>query len=188
MKRQAWLAERRAALVAAYDADADTYGDDEYPSDMQREWVARVLRLIPPGGTVLDAPCGTGKYFPMLAAAGHLITGADQSAGMLAQARARGIAFSLEHTSLQDLSYAGQFDAVLTIDAMQHIPPEGWPGVQANLHRAARPGGWLYLTVHELERHHLGQAFEHLSARGLPRSAGRACRGRRARLPLLPGP
>jgi hypothetical protein len=27
MERQAWLAERRAALVAAHDAEAATYGD-----------------------------------------------------------------------------------------------------------------------------------------------------------------
>src|SRR5215470_15881440 len=83
MERQVWLAERRAALVAAWDAEAATYGDEEYPWDMQRDWVARVLRLIPSGGAVLDAPCGTGKYFPMLAAAGCRVAGADQSAGML---------------------------------------------------------------------------------------------------------
>jgi SAM-dependent methyltransferase len=168
VERQVWLAERRAALVAGYDADAATYGDDEYPRDTQREWVARVVRLIPPGAMVLDAPCGTGKYFPMLAAAGHRVVGADQSAGMLARARARGIAFSLEHVSLQELSYVRQFDAVLTIDAMQHIPPEDWPGVLANLHRAARPGGVVYLTVHELEQHYLQRSFASLSARGLP--------------------
>jgi 2-polyprenyl-3-methyl-5-hydroxy-6-metoxy-1,4-benzoquinol methylase len=150
MERQVWLAERRAALVAGWDAEAAGYGDDEYPWDTQRDWVARVLRLIPPGGTVLDAPCGTGKYFPMVAAAGHWVAGADQSAAMLARARARGIAFSLEHTSLQDLSHLREFDAVLTIDAMEHIPPEDWPGVLANLHQAARPGGLVYLTVHEL--------------------------------------
>jgi cyclopropane fatty-acyl-phospholipid synthase-like methyltransferase len=172
MERQVWLAERRAALVAGYDADAATYGDDEYPSDMQREWVARVLALIPPGATVLDAPCGTGKYFAMLAAAGARVAGTDQSAGMLAKARVRGIAISLEQTSLQELSYVRRFDAILTIDAMEHIPPEDWPGVLANLHRAARPGGLLYLTVHELERHHLQQAFESLSARGLPAVRG----------------
>ena len=82
MERQVWLAGRRAALAAAWDAEAATYGDEEYPWDTQREWVARVLGLIPPGGTVLDAPCGTGKYFAMLAAAGHRVAGADQSAGM----------------------------------------------------------------------------------------------------------
>jgi cyclopropane fatty-acyl-phospholipid synthase-like methyltransferase len=172
MERQVWLAERRTALVASYDADAATYGDDEYPWDTQREWVARLLGLIPPGGTVLDAPCGTGKYFPILAAAGVRVVGADQSAGMLARARTRGIAVSLEHTSLQELSWVGQFDAVLTIDAMEHIPPEDWPGVLANLHRATRPGGLVYLTVHELPEHHLGQAFASLSACGLPAVLG----------------
>jgi SAM-dependent methyltransferase len=172
MERQVWLAERRAALAAAWDAEAATYGDEEYPWDTQREWVARVLGLIPPGGTVLDAPCGTGKYFPMLAAAGHRVAGADQSAGMLARARARGIAFSLEHTSLQDLSYPGRFDAVLTIDAMQHIPPEDWPGVLAGLRRAVRPGGLVYLTVQDLHQHHIQRAFESLCARGLPAVRG----------------
>ena len=88
MDRQAWLADRRAAVVAVYDAEAPTYDEHEYPSDVQREWVARALGLIPPGGTVLDAPCGTGKYFPSVAAAGHRVVGADQSARMLAQAGA----------------------------------------------------------------------------------------------------
>jgi ubiquinone/menaquinone biosynthesis C-methylase UbiE len=106
MERQEWLAERRAALAAAYDAEAAAYDDGPQPWDVQRAWVARVLGLIPPGGAVLDTPCGTGKYFAMLAAAGHRVAGADQSAGMLARARARGIAFSLQRTSLQDLSYA----------------------------------------------------------------------------------
>ncbi len=32
MDRQAWLAERRAAVVAAYDAEAAAYDQHEYPS------------------------------------------------------------------------------------------------------------------------------------------------------------
>jgi cyclopropane fatty-acyl-phospholipid synthase-like methyltransferase len=172
MERQVWLAGRRAALAAAWDAEAATYGDEEYPWDTQREWVARVLGLIPPGGTVLDAPCGTGKYFAMLAAAGHRVAGADQSTGMLARARARGIAFSLQRTSLQDLSYAARFDAVLAIEAMQHIPPEDWPGVLAKLGRAVRPGGLVYLTVQVLGQHHIQRAFESLRGRGLPAVRG----------------
>ena len=101
----------------------------------------------------------------MLAAAGHRVVGADQSAGMRARAQARGIAFSLQRTSLQDLSYASRFDAVLTIEAMQHIPPEDWPGVLANLRRAVRPGRPVYLTVQDLHQHHIQRAFESLHAR-----------------------
>lgn len=50
----------------------------------------------------------------------------------------------------------------------QHISPEDWPGVLANLRRAAQPDGLMYLTVHELDRHHLDRAFASLAARGLP--------------------
>jgi cyclopropane fatty-acyl-phospholipid synthase-like methyltransferase len=144
--------------VAAYEDLAPAYNEHEYPSDLQREWVAGVLRLIPPGGIVLDAPCGTGKYFPMVAAAGHQVAGVDQSAGMLAQARARGIAFQLEQVALQDLSHTREFDAVITVDAMENIPPEDWPLVLANLHRAVRPGGVMYLTVEEVEQADIDQA------------------------------
>jgi SAM-dependent methyltransferase len=107
----------------------------------------------------------------MLAAAGHRVAGADQSAGMPARAQARGIAFSLQRTSLQDLSYAGRFGAVLTIEAMQHIPPEDWPCVLANLRRAVRPGGLAYLTVQELNQHHI-QRPSRAFARGLPAVRG----------------
>lgn len=187
MDRQAWLAERRAAVVAAYDAEASTYSDDEYPSDMQQEWVTRVLRRIPPGAIVLDAPCGTGKYFPLVVAAGHRVAGVDQSAGMLAQAEGRGIAFSLERTALQDMSYEQDFDAVITVDAMENIPPEDWPLVLANLHRAVRPGGLMYMTVEEVRQSHIDWAFESLRARGLPAVRGELVEGDAAGYHYYPG-
>jgi ubiquinone/menaquinone biosynthesis C-methylase UbiE len=187
MDRREWLAERRAAVIAAYDADAPAYDQHDYPSDLQRQWVARAMRLIPPGGTVLDAPCGTGKYFALVAAAGHRVAGVDQSAGMLAEAQARGIAFSLEHTALQDLSYAREFDAALTVDAMENIPPEDWPLVLANLHRAVRPDGVMYLTVEEVDQSKIGQAFDSLSERGLPIVRGEIVEGDVAGYHYYPG-
>src|SRR5579859_1213337 len=139
MDRESWLAERRSAIVAEYDADAPTYDLHGYPTGMQEQWVARLLSMLRPDAFVLDAPCGTGRYFPMIKAAGMRVAGIDQSAGMLDQARARGIATRLEQRTLQAMSYEADFDAVLTIDAMEHVPPEDWPGVAANVRRAVRP-------------------------------------------------
>src|SRR5262245_16058842 len=186
MDRRVWLAQRRQAVIAAYDAEAPTYDEHHYPSDMQREWVARALRLIPPGGTVLDAPCGTGKYFPLAAAAGHRVAGVDQSAGMLAQARARGIAFSLEHTALQDASYVHEFDAVITVDTMENIAPEDWPLVLANVHRAIRPGGVIYLTVEEVSQSRAIRPSP-TSPRGLPAVRGEIVEGDVAGYHYYPG-
>ncbi len=187
MDRSAWLAERRDAVVASYDAEAPTYDENEYPTGPQQAWVARLLQLCPPGGAVLDAPCGTGRYFPMVAAAGHRIAGVDRSAGMLTQARAREIAFSLEQIALQDLSYSHEFDAVMTIDAMENIPPEDWPLVLANVHRAVRPGGFLYMTVEEIEEAEIEHAFETLSGRGVPAVRGEVVEGDVANYHYYPG-
>lgn len=122
----------------------------------------------PIGGIVLDAPCGTGSYFPMVADAGHRVVGIDQSGGMLSQARARGIAVELEQVGLQELEFVARFDAVMTIDAMENVSPEDWPVVLANLHRAVRPGRHLYLTVEEQDQEDIDASYARLVARGLP--------------------
>ena len=177
MNRATWLAQRRLAVVATYDDGAPEYDQLEYPADTQREWVIRLGAQLPKNSLVLDAPCGTGKYFPIVAAAGHRVVGVDQSAGMLEQARGRGIAVSLEHMSLQNVAHEHRFDAVLTIDAMENVPPEEWPIVLANLHRALRPGGLLYMTVEEVTEAEVESAFAALSDQGLPAVRGEVIEG-----------
>jgi ubiquinone/menaquinone biosynthesis C-methylase UbiE len=187
MDRLTWLDQRRAAVLASYDQEAPTYDDRSYPTEIQQDWVARLLRACPAAAKILDVPCGTGRYFSMVAAAGHRVVGADQSAGMLAQARERGIAIALDQVRLQELSYVGEFDAVLTIDAMENIPPEDWPLVLANLHRAARPGGFVYLTVEEVAEPVIEEAFAMLTRRGLPAVRGEVIDGDVAGYHYYPG-
>lgn len=177
MHRRAWIDERRAAVITDYDAEAATYDQDPYPNEVQQEWVRRLLATCPPGGTVLDAPCGTGRYFPLVADSGRRVVGIDQSAGMLEQARARGIAIELEQVGLQELAFIARFDAVMTIDAMENVAPEDWPLVLANLHRAMRASGHLYLTVEEQDQEHVEAAYAELVARGLPAVAGEVVEG-----------
>ena len=91
MDRQTWLRERRQTAEERHDTiHAFTY--DEHYGEIgptHRRFVADLLERCPPGGTVLDAACGTGKYFAMVLDAGRRVVGTDQSTGMLARARAR---------------------------------------------------------------------------------------------------
>src|SRR6476620_3363418 len=127
--------ERRAAVEASYDAEAPAYDEDPYPAETQKRFVERLVATSPPGGIVLDAPCGTGQYFALVAAAGRRVVGIDQSAGMLAQAQARGIAVALHRVGLQELVLEEDFAAAMTVDAMENVFPEDWPAVLANLRR-----------------------------------------------------
>jgi cyclopropane fatty-acyl-phospholipid synthase-like methyltransferase len=172
VRRRRWIDERRAAVVAAYDAEAATYDRHSYPNKPQQKWVKRLLTLCPDRSIVLDAPCGTGRYFHLVAAAARQVVGIDQSSNMLAEAQRRGIAIDLQHVGLQELSFVDRFDAVMTIDAMEHIAPEDWPLVVTNLHRALRPGGHLYLTVEEQPDADFPVAHKALLDRGLPAAPG----------------
>ena len=185
--RRDWLLQRRAVVEATYDAEAPSYDEHPYPVETQRRFVERLLATCPHGGIVLDAPCGTGQYFSLVAAAGRRVVGIDQSAGMLAQARARGIAVALHQIGLQELDFENEFDAAMTVDAMENVFPEDWPAVLANLHRAVRPGGHLYLTVEEVPETVIDDAFADMSARGLPVVRGEVIEGDVAGYHYYPG-
>lgn len=168
MDRASWLRERRAAVEATYDAEAPTYDDTPYPTTSHGRFIDLLLETCAPGGLVLDAPCGTGQYHPTIVATGRRVIGIDQSAGMLGMARARGLAERCEQVGLQELAFTDAFDGAMTIDAMENIPPEDWPLVLANLHRALRAGTHLYLTIEETSTEGLDVAYRELLARGLP--------------------
>lgn len=186
-KRRTWLAERRATVMAAYDEEAAEYDANVYPVPLHAPFVRKLVDTCPPGGIVLDAPCGTGRYFARVTGAGRRVIGIDQSAGMLAQTRARGLAEALEQTGLQELAFDRAFDAAMTIDAMENVPPEEWPVVLANLHRAVRPGGHLYLTVEEIDEGKVDSAFADAQSRGLPALRGEVIEGDTAGYHYYPG-
>ncbi len=178
MDRRAWLDERRANAEERFDRlYAPTYDEDDIPiTATHRRFVAAVIESCPPGGSILDAACGTGRYFEMILAAGRQVVGIDQSAGMLAQARSKFPEAPLEKVGLQELRRAGEFDAAICVDAMENVFPEDWPLVLANLRRAVS-GGLVYVTVEQILDADLAEAFARATAQGLPVVRGETLRG-----------
>ena len=171
MDRRAWLDQQRAAVEADYTMDAPTYEVGNYPiSDTHRRFVARVVDACPRGGVILDIPCGTGRYFEHVAAQGRRVVGSDQSIGMAAQARQRGIAERVDGIGLQELADVAAFDGVLCIDAMEHVPPEDWPIVLGNLARALRRDGLLYSSLEVMvgQEAAVERAYAEATAQGFP--------------------
>ena len=178
MDRAEWLADRRAAVERSYTLDAPTYDDGYDPATAEhRRFVTRLIDTCPPAGMVLDAPCGTGPYVGMVLATGRGVVGADQSAGMLEQARLKHPGVRFELIGLQELAFDSEFDAAMCVDAMENVPPEEWPLVLGNIRRALRPAGHLYLTVEEIERGEVDAAFEQAIAAGLPVVQGEVIEG-----------
>lgn len=169
MDRREWLAERRTSVEHDYTRDAPTYDDGYDPASLvHRRFVDRLISTCPDGGRVLDAACGTGPYLDMVLDAGRQVVGTDQSAGMLARAKAKHPDVQLEDVGLQELAFEGEFDAAMCIDAMEHVPPEDWPRVLGNLRQALQSGGYFYLTVEEVDRRELDRVFVETKEAGLP--------------------
>jgi SAM-dependent methyltransferase len=63
-------------------------------ADAPSPWIMRWAHLIPPGGSVLDLACGSGRHLRWLAARGLRVTGVDRDRDALA--RSAGVAELIE--------------------------------------------------------------------------------------------
>lgn len=90
-----------------------------------------------PGERILDLGCGDGALTEKIAAAGAHVLGIDSSHDLLNAARARGL--HVRYMDGQQLSFAGEFDAVFSNAALHWMkqPREVLRGVKL----ALKPGG-----------------------------------------------
>ena len=171
MDRFAWLREKRrlteermdTLFAPIYDAD---WGVSIAPA--HQRFFVRFLGLCPAGALILDAACGTGKYWPLILASGRTVLGIDQSQEMLKRAHAKNPEVATEKVGLQEMSYQEAFAGACCMDAMEFIFPEDWLLVLSNLHRALLPGGPLYFTVEIADEQAIAQAFAAGQEMGLP--------------------
>ena len=170
MERAEWLKRMREMTEAIYDHDSPEYWTKfgVYPNETQLEFLRKFLDRVPPHSRLLSAACGAGRYDGMLQEAGHWVTGIDQSAGMLAQAKEHFPEIQYEKMGLQEMNFHEEFDGMICIDAMEHICPEDWPGIIRNFSEALKIGGVLYFTVEVPDPEEVNASYEKSKAMGLP--------------------
>lgn len=172
--RAAWLQEKRRLTEFRYDTVFSRDYDQQYGfiDPTHRRYLEKVLSLTPPGSTILDAACGTGKYWQLILQSGRRVVGIDQSAEMLRLAKAKHPEVPTEKMALQDMSFEREFPAVICVDTMENVSPEDWPPVLANFHRALMIGGYLYITVELLSEDEIKRAYQLGREMGLPLVVG----------------
>jgi SAM-dependent methyltransferase len=96
-----------------------------------------VHAAVPPGATVLELGCGTGRVLRPLAALGHPVTGVDDSADMLARIPDLPTVCS----PIQSLRLDREFDVVLLASTMINAEPSLRQGFLATVSRHVRGDG-----------------------------------------------
>jgi ubiquinone/menaquinone biosynthesis C-methylase UbiE len=170
MDRTAWLKEQRRLTVEQEDRIYSSIYDENWGAidPIHEQFLHQFLRLCPPNGLILDAACGTGKYWPLIRAAHRRIFGIDQSKGMLARAHEKFPDAPIEKVGLQEMRYGEAFDGAVCTDAMENIPPEDWPLVLGNFYRAIKPEGCFYFTVEITTEQEIEKAFADEKRSGYP--------------------
>ena len=173
MDRIAWLQEMRRKCEEQYDFESAQYDEEGgvYSNIAHQQFLQEFLSLLPENSSILDAPCGTGRYLPFLLEKSHSVVGIDQSQGMLDRAKAKFPIVQFEKVGLQEIAFQEIFDGAICMDAMENVPPEDWSLVLGNFHRALKPHGYFYFTVETIEmadEKEIQQAFERAQQAGLP--------------------
>lgn len=120
-------------------------------SAQQSETHARiVLQLLQlrPGQQLLDVPCGLGRLSLPLARHGLCVTGMDATASYIEaarrQARQDGVSACFMHGDMREMTFDGQFDAVLNwFGSFGYFADADMLELTRGFYRALQPGGRL---------------------------------------------
>ncbi|HEX5504497.1 MAG TPA: class I SAM-dependent methyltransferase [Thermomicrobiales bacterium] len=116
---------------------------------VRERWLRRWLPLGP-GRLVLDAGCGDGRFALWNGGSGARIVGLD-AAPLFADAALDAV--DLVRGDLRALPFpTACFDAVYSIDVMEHLDAHGLEGYFAEIARVLKPGGLCYLYSNTRER------------------------------------
>jgi ubiquinone/menaquinone biosynthesis C-methylase UbiE len=171
MERSEWLKAKRRTGEERMDTLWAPIYDENWGGTIEashQSCIHKFLALCPKGCTILDAACGTGKYWSLILESGRKVVGIDQSQGMLDRAKAKFPQIPAQKLGLQEISDENTFDAIICMDALELVPPEEWSPILGNFHRALKAGGLLYFTVELAQPEATQAAFEAGQAKGLP--------------------
>ena len=114
----------------------------------ERDYLDALLDGLPVPSTILDLGCSTGR--PMaeeVLARGYHVTGVDQSAELLAIARARFPQATWIESRIEEAELSGGYAAAICWDSLFHIDRSLHAGILARVAASLLPGGRIMLTI-----------------------------------------
>ena len=112
--------------------------------DME-ELYGHFLPHLPPGSSILDAGCGSGRDSAAFLSQGYKVTAFDGSATMAGLA-SRFTGLPVRHLTFQDLDDVRLYDGVWACASLLHVPRAELGEAFEKLVRATRPDGVIYLS------------------------------------------
>jgi SAM-dependent methyltransferase len=142
-----------------FDAHASVYHENCFTKNTAREVEFLLEELaLQPGGSILDAGCGTGRHSVELAKRGYAVTGLDLSSEMLAKAaeagKASGVSVEWIRADAARFSLTRRYDAAICLCegafgllGREDDPIEQPLAILCNIARSLKPQAKAVFTV-----------------------------------------
>lgn len=112
-------------IVGLYQRHAQDWDKDRGRSLFERPWLKQFLKLVPPGGSILDIGCGSSEPIArFLIEQGYEVTGVDSSPSLIDMCKRR---FPLQKWVVADmraLRLDTIFHGIIAWDSFFHLRPE----------------------------------------------------------------
>lgn len=130
--------DQDAATLAFYAREAPDYIASG-PGGVSRHLHA-FLKLVPPGGKVLELGCGGGRDSAEMLKLGFDVLPTDGVPEMARKAEER-LGIPVQVMLFHELERVNEFDAVWAHASLLHAPLDALPGILSRIYRALKPGG-----------------------------------------------
>ena len=127
-----------------YDSNAAAFVRETVGASMA-DVLDAYVSMLPPGGSVLDWGCGSGRDSKALRELGFSVTSTDGSAAMCVEALSA-TGTIVRHETFQELSESDCYDGIWACASLLHVHPEELPAILALAANALKPGGVLYCS------------------------------------------
>ena len=127
-----------------YNKNADSFFEGSVNADMSYER-DRFISLLPAGGKVLDAGCGSGRDSKAFLEQGFEVTAFDASEEMCKRA-SEYIGQEVINMLFQDVTYKDEFDGVWASASLLHVSIEELPAIIRKMNEALKSGGVMYAS------------------------------------------
>jgi SAM-dependent methyltransferase len=135
---------REATSADWYEANAEAFfarSIDAAILDQQRAFAD----LLPPGGHVLDAGCGSGRDAKLFAEWGFQVTATEAAPSLAALASAHA-GLQVRVMTFDQIEWVETFDGVWACASLLHVPRADLPDALRRLARALAPRGVLFMS------------------------------------------
>ena len=116
------MADDADRIISLYERHAHQWDKDRTRRLFEKPWLNSFLRLLPPGGSILDLGCGSGEPIARhFIKQGYAVTGVELLSAMIAMCKRRFREHSWLVADMRSLSLRQQFHGILAWDSFFHL-------------------------------------------------------------------